>query len=108
MWAILPHSDYIIVGSLLYSNQNELLARYVYQVDETKLPPHVTKAIEYKLAAEFAISVTESSSKSELYEKKFLNAMSLARSVDSQGRPQQSIIDSPFIDVRLSGRGFIE
>lgn len=108
IWAVFPHSDYTIVGSLLYSNENELLARYVYQVEETELPPQVTKAIEYKLASDFAVSVTESVSNSEYYEKKYLDAIQLARSVDSQNKPPVPIIDSPFVDVRYSGanRGF--
>lgn len=106
VWAVFPHSEYTIVGSLLYSNENELLARYVYQIDETALPPHFTKALEYKLASEFAVSVTESVSRSEYFERKYLASMALARSVDSQNRPQVPIVDSPFVDVRLSGRGF--
>ncbi len=107
LWAILPHSDYVIIGGLLYSNQNELLARYVYQVEETSLPPHVTKTLEYRLASDFAMLVTESQTKATFYEEKYRDMLQRAKSIDSQGRPQQPFIDSPFIDVRLSGRGFI-
>ncbi len=108
IWAIMPFSNYTLVGSLLYSNENELLARYVFQPEETALPAQFVKSLEYKLASEFAISVTEDNAMAELYEKKYLLAVAQARSVDSQGRPQVPIIDSPFVDVRLSGRGFIE
>ena len=107
LWAVLPHSNYILIGSLLYSNENELLARYVFQPDEVVLPAHFVKALEYKLASEFAISITEDNNMAELYEKKFRLKVAEARSVDSQSRPQESIIDSPFIDVRLSGIGFV-
>jgi hypothetical protein len=103
LWAIFPFSDYVIIGPLLYSNQSELLARYVYKVDETSLPPHFVKALEYKLASEFAISITEDEKKASLYESKFRQKVSEARNVDSQGRPQESIVDSPFVGVRLSG-----
>jgi hypothetical protein len=103
LWAILPHSNYIIVGSLVYTNQNDLLARYIYAPDETVLPPHFVKSLEYKLASEFAISITEDNAMAELYEKKFRMKVAEARAVDSQSRPQESIIDSPFIDVRGSG-----
>lgn len=108
IWKMMSHSNYTIVGSLVYSNETELLCRYIYKVDENELPPHVVKAIEYKLAADFAISVTEDQNKSQLYEQKYLRQIALARTVDSQGRPQVPIVDSPFIDVRLSGvdRGF--
>lgn len=103
MWAMFPYSNYTIVGDLIYSNETELLARYVYKPDETKLPAHFVNALEYKLASEFAISVTEDNAMAELYEQKYFRAVATARSVDSQGRPQVPIIDSPFVDVRLSG-----
>jgi len=71
LWAILPQSDYTIVNNILYSNTGSgLLARYVYAVDEVNLPPHVVKAIEYKLASDFAVSVTEDLSKAAYYEEK--------------------------------------
>jgi hypothetical protein len=105
LWAVFEWSEYVIIGDLLYSNEPSLMARYVYKVAETSLPPHFVVALQYKLASDFAISVTESNSKSELYEVKYRQALSQARSIDSQGRPQESIIDSPFVDVRFSGRG---
>lgn len=106
LWAIFPQSNYVIVGTLLYSNENELLARYVYQPEETILPAHFVKSMEYRLASEFAISITENTSRAEFYMQKYLIEAAKARNIDSQGRPQQPIIDSPFVDVRLSGRGF--
>lgn len=106
LWEIMPHSNYELVGLLLYSNEPELLARYVHKPDETQLPPHFVKALEYKLASEFALLVTESQGRSEYFELKHNSAVATARSIDSQGRPQQAIVDSPFVDVRLSGRTF--
>jgi hypothetical protein len=103
IWALLPHSMYTIVGSLLYSNEESLLARYVFKVDETALPPHVVKALEYKLASEFAMSVTESETKADLYEKKYNLQIAKARTIDSQNKPPVPIVDSPFTDVRLNG-----
>ena len=103
LWALFPHSDYTIVGDFIYSNQNELLARYVFQVEETALPPHFTKALEYRLAADFALLVTESESKAALFERKFLQAASQARSIDSQSKPPVAIQDSPFTAARFGG-----
>lgn len=105
IWAVLPHSNYTIVGDLLYSNEKKLLMRYNRKPPEAELPPHFVKALEYRLAADFSISVTEDLQKHALFERKYLNAMSLARSVDSQGKPPVAIVDSPFTDVRLSGSG---
>lgn len=103
LWAIMPHSDYTIVGSLLYSNQTELLSRYVYQVNETSLPAHIVKTLEYKLASDFAMLVTEDAQKAQYYEAKYLDMLGRAKSIDSQGRPPTPIIDSPFVDVRFGG-----
>lgn len=105
LWAVFPHSSYVIVGEFLYSNQNELLARYNFKTEEVNLPPHFVKALEYQLASEFAISVTESESKATHFEKKAERKLAKAKNIDSQGRPQEPIIDSPFIDVRRSGFG---
>ena len=106
LWKIMPHSNYDLVGLLLYSNEPELLARYLYKPEETTLPAHFVKALEYKLASEFAMLVTESQNKATYYEQKYRQMIGIARTVDSQGRPQQSIVDSPFVDVRLAGRSY--
>ena len=57
------NTDYILIGNLLYSNQTELLATYIFNVDEVNLPPHFVKSLEYALASDFAISVTEDTKK---------------------------------------------
>lgn len=106
IWTLLSHSNYILINGLVYSNETEILCRYVYKVNETALPPHVVKAIEYKLASEAALAVTESESKAALYEKKYTLQIAKAKNIDSQGRPQEAIIDSPFTDIRGGGTGF--
>lgn len=103
LWAIMPHSDYTIVGDLLYSNQNTLLARYIYKPSEIVLPPHFVEALQYKLASDFAISVTENRSTSEHYARLAQLSLAKAKNIDSQGRPQIAIIDSPFTDARHGG-----
>ena len=103
IWDMQIRTDYILIGNLLYSNQEELLATYIFDVDEVNLPPHFVKSLEYALASDFAISVTEDTAKAGLYEQKSINAINQAMAIDSQGRPQRGIISSPLIDVRFSG-----
>ena len=103
IWDMQIRTDYILIGNLLYSNQEELLATYIFDVDEVMLPPHFVKSLEYALASDFAISVTEDTAKAGLYEQKSINAINQAMAIDSQGRPQRGIINSPLIDVRFSG-----
>jgi hypothetical protein len=104
LWNIQSHSNYILVGDLLYSNEDQILATYLFDVDEINLPPHFVKALEYSLAADFAISVTEDNTLSGIFENKSIRTKTQAMAIDSQNRPQQSIIDSPLIDAH-SGRG---
>lgn len=100
LWAIMPRSMYTIVDNLLYSNDSALLARYVYECAESQLPPYAIKAVEYSLAAEFAMPITEDLNKTGYYQEKYLMQLSRAKNIDSQGRPQVGIQSSPFIEVR--------
>ena len=59
IWFVLPQSNYEVVGNGLNSNESSLRIRYVYRVPESNLPAHFVEAMEYKLAMDFAISVTE-------------------------------------------------
>ncbi len=108
LWNVQTHSDYILIGDLLYSNSTEILATYIFNVDEVKLPPHFVKALEYSLASDFAISVTEDNTMSQLYDRKSRDSANQAMAIDSQGRPQRAIVDSPLINARTGGvfRGF--
>ncbi len=103
IWNIQDHADYIIIGNLLYSNQISLLCTYIYDVADTSLPPHFIKSLEYALASDFSIAITENQSFAALYEQKSRDAINQAMAIDSQNRPQSGIIDSPLIDVRHGG-----
>lgn len=103
IWETFTHSNYVIVGDLLYSNLNEILMRYIYKPDEQSLPPHFVKALEYKLASEFAVFIGESGNLAGLYEQKYIIQVSQAMAIDSQNRPQDGFIDAPFTDVRTGG-----
>lgn len=102
IWNIQSHSNYILLGNLLYSNQKEILATYVFDVDEVNLPPHFVKSLEYTLAGDFAISITEDNTMSQIMTQKAELFTAKAMGIDSQGRPQQGIIDSPIINARFS------
>ena len=101
LWNLQPWSDYMIVGDLIYTNQTELLATYVYDVDEVQFPPHMIKAMEYTLAADFSISIMENEKLATLFTEKALLFTSKAMATDSQNRPQSAIMDSPLVSVRF-------
>lgn len=100
IWETMENADYVIVGDKLYSNMNKILLRYVYQVDETSLPPHFVKTMEYKLAAEFAPFIGEQVQLANFYEQKYMMQLGKAMAIDSSSRPQVGIVDSPIVDVR--------
>lgn len=95
LWAVMPVVDYRIVGGLLYSNTSKLLARYVYKVAESSLPAHAVKCVEYKLAAEFSISVAEDEQKAALFDRKYIDILGQAMAKDSQQHPYERIQRNP-------------
>lgn len=104
IWRVQPHIDYEIIGDKIHCNEGSgLLLTYVYDVDEAKLPADAVKALEYLLASELAISVTEDENKAQLYEQKGRQELAKASTSDSQSAPQMSIVDSPFVDARGAG-----
>lgn len=104
LWRILPlGTHYEIEGTILFSNSNQLLASYSYDVLEAYIPDIAETALEFLLASKLAISVTESTSRSEDMLLKYERAAAIAMSVDSQQQPQIQIMDSPWTDVRYNG-----
>ena len=101
-----PNGFYKLYRDLIYSNQNKLIADYVFRPETTLLPSHFVLAFTYKLASEFALSVTDNENKNAIYEEKFRLAMAEAYAADSQQNPQTPIVDQPFTDVRSSGTFF--
>ncbi len=100
LWNIQPFSNYIIVGDYLYSNEREILATYTWKVAEGSLPSYFVTMMQYKLASEFAQTVTENSGLAQLYEQKFRMELGAAQAVDSKQRPQAGILDCPYVQVR--------
>jgi len=95
-----PRVDYEIYEDKLYCNETTIDLDYVFKPDESKLPGYFQRALEFNLAAVFAIPVTDNSTKAEEYRKMFEDQLKRARYVDSQSRPVDAIVDSPFISVR--------
>jgi hypothetical protein len=95
LWAVLPTTNYRMVGEFIYSNNTEMFGRYVYKSDETGLPAHIVKCIQYKLASEFSVSVAEDEKKMEMFERMFQDALGQAMSIDSMQQPYAQIRGNP-------------
>jgi hypothetical protein len=103
IYRVSPRSNYQIYGDLIYCNQTALLADYVFKPEASDLPTYFVQAFQYKLAADFAISVTNDTQKSGLYENKYREEVRIAMAADAKSHPPVSIMDQPFTDVRLYG-----
>jgi len=56
--------------------------------------------MQYSLAAEFAISVTDNRTLAEIYQQKAQQQFMIASNRDSQGRTNNAIQSAPFLEVR--------
>ena len=86
----------------LYSDHKEVDIEYVYPVDENNLPAYFAKALEYNLAAQFAIPITENTTKAEFFANMYQVVIRKARYADASQRPNIPIQDSPYIHARFS------
>lgn len=96
---------YSVVGDFIYSDQSTLDMDYIFRPADTELPAYFTKALEYKLAADFALAITNNNSLNQTYEAKAQNEFAHARAVDSRNAPPIPLVSSPFTDVRNEGLG---
>jgi len=96
-------AGYKIFRDLIYTDILDIDIDYVYRMDSTLIPAYFELAFTYKLASEFALSVTDDAGKNQLYEQKFRSAMAEAYAADAMQYPQTPIQDQPFTDVRFGG-----
>lgn len=98
--SVYPRSDYEIYGDKLYSNMNTVTLDYISKPAETKLPAYFQKVLEYRLAVEFCVPITENRNLKETLKADYIGALQGAMWADAQGRPPETVIDSPLVDVR--------
>jgi hypothetical protein len=102
---VYPRINYQVYRDLIYTDASSLEIDYAFRSDTTLFPSYFVLALTYKLASEFALSVTDDAGKNQLYEQKFRLALGEAYTADAQQHPQTPIVDSPFTDVRYNGNG---
>lgn len=95
-----PRSNFEIYEDKLYSDSETIQIDYWFKPDETTLPPYFVKYMQYALAAEFAISVTDNRTLAENFDAKAMQQKMVAMNRDSQGRTNNAIESAPFLEVR--------
>jgi len=93
------NTDYEIYGDKIYSDQPELYIDYRYRVDETLLPDYYTLTLQFLLAAQFAIPITDNSQRAQVYQSLYEDQLRRAKGIDSSSRPNDAIVDSPLTGI---------
>jgi hypothetical protein len=87
----LDRIDYEIYGDKLYANVTDVSIDFVYRVDEAMLPSYFTKTLEFFLASQFAIPLTDNTSRAEFYFNAYTAQLRVARNTDANQRPGDSV-----------------
>jgi len=93
--------EYKIIGKKLYTNHPSVILRYIYSPKEEDLPPYFIEGLIAKLASEFCIPITESTSRAELLKKQSDEFFQRARVLDSQQDTPEKFEDFSLVEIRL-------
>ena len=91
---------YRIAERRLHADAADIVLTYIFRPDESTFPPFFDQALIARLAAEFCIPLTESSTRAELLYKLADNELRAARATDSQQATTSRFEDFSLIDVR--------
>lgn len=92
--------DYRIARNVLHTDSDSVLLTYVFLPDESEFPPFFASALIGRLAAEFCIPLTESTSRAEALYKLADDDFRKAKQVDAQQDSPSAIDSFPLVDVR--------
>ena len=92
--------NYKIVGQKLYTNADTALLNYIRRPEENAFPAFFVDALVGKLAAEFCLPLTESTTRTDYVKKMAETSISTARLVDAQQNINSTFQDFSLIEVR--------
>lgn len=91
---------YKIVKNCLYTNLSEVNLTYIRRPDEDNFPAYFCEALINKLAYEFCIPLTESTTRAEFLSKIAEDSINRARSIDAQQSTPSCVEDFSLVEVR--------
>jgi len=97
--------EYTVYGDKLYhdvSTTNDVVADYTFRAKEQDFPSYFTLAVEYSLAASFALAIARDEAMATMMERKALQLMQQAKTLDSQQQTTRKLVTSRFISERRS------
>ena len=97
-----PNVPYQLYGSEIYTNYDqEFVVDYIHNVSESEFPESFARVMEYALAKDFAMAISDSGTVKQLMAEEYQNQSRMARYTDSQQSPSEVIRNRPLIDVRF-------
>lgn len=91
---------YRIAENSLHSDNQEVVLTYIFRPDENIFPAYFCEALIARLAFEFCIPLTESTSRAEFLNKLSENVINKARSIDAQQSTPQCFEDYSLVEIR--------
>ena len=91
---------YRIARGALHTNASAAVLTYIFRPDESEFPPFFVQALIAKLASEFTIPVTESTTRAETHFRLAQAEFERARQIDAQQDTPNRIEDFSLIDAR--------
>ncbi len=92
--------DYRIAERRLHTNAPAVTLTYIFRPDESTFPPFFDQALIARLAAEFCIPLTDSTTRSEALQKLSQDEAKRAKTIDGQQESPTHIETFPLIGVR--------
>lgn len=92
--------DYRIAERRLHTDVSEVTLTYIFRPDETTFPPFFDQALIARLAAEFCIPLTDSTSRSEVLHRLAEKQFQEAKLIDGQQESSTQIENFSLVEVR--------
>lgn len=92
--------EYRVKENTLHTNAEKVNLTYIYQPGENNFPPFFCDALVAKLAAEFCLPLTESTTRAEFLEKMAEDELNRARLIDSQQATPRKFEDFTLVEAR--------
>ncbi|MCW9002000.1 MAG: hypothetical protein OQJ87_04710 [Rhodospirillales bacterium] len=91
---------YRIAERRLHTDMDAVVLSYIFRPVESAFPPHFDDALIARLAADFCLPLTESTSRAELLDRQAEAAFRRARLTDAQQDTPSALSHFPLVEVR--------
>lgn len=92
--------EYRIFNNQLQSNYQDIVITYIADIIAEQLPVFFTEVLIAKLAAQFCLPLTESTSRAEFLTKRFEEELKKAKLLDSQQSTPKAFEDFSLLEAR--------